>query len=411
MKNPTLAVMPMQNMTLADLQERYRYFGRRAKTLCGVGLDGKPLSETLSAFFDKLATGINDPESMRLRAEFMAKVQVDPEARRQFCALRLETYNNYLFAELHWISYYFNIVTLKDDERPLEQNDYDKEIKFYFVGADGRPKNQKLFKDPVENLLPLRTLSSPVMRYKVNDIYRGNIVDQAVKTLTLARDCAQRMESECFQLVKTIFGPFSFTGPKANWPFVANSYIDTRNLPTSNNIPVFGANGYFDYATLDEIINYAKLINGVRSAMVNVGEFRPTGRVRVASSQIRFFGTFAAGSSTPGTATPAAAAPASAAEGMFEKGWGGVFYKGIQWSFEPDATLDPTENVVYPEFTVKPGRVWFKPSQDREAVRTGQQDATLFQNNEEERQMSKVFAASINSATRIFAARFDYTKV
>jgi len=408
-KTNEIAVMPMQNMTLPELQERMRYFGRRARTLCGVGLDGKPLGETLGAFFDTMASGINDPKTISARNEFMAKVDVDPAARRQFCALRLETYNNYLLAEMQWINYFFSIVNLKDDERPMEQNDYDKEIKLYFVGADGRPKNAKVFKDPTENLLPLRVLASPVMRYKVNDIYRGNIVDQAVKTLTLSRDAVNRMERECFNLLQTIFGAFTFTGAKANWPFVANSYINTDNLPTTNDVEVLNANGYFDYPTLDEIINYAKLVNGVR--MPNTGEFRPTGRIRVPSTHIRYFGTFASGSSTPGTATPASAAPAAPEEAIYEKGWGGVFYKGIQWVFEPDATLDPAVKKCYPEFTIKPGRVFFKPSQDKEVVRTGQQDSVLFQNNEEERQMSKVFAASINSATRIFAARFDYTEV
>ena len=97
-----------------------------------------------------------------------------------------------------------------------------------------------------------------------------------------------KMEAECKALLLSVLGTFTFTGPKANWPFVANSYIDTRNLPTTNDVPVtychgamgdttFGTPGTqigaFDYPVLDEIINYAKLIDAIR--LPGTGEFRP----------------------------------------------------------------------------------------------------------------------------------------
>ena len=427
--NGELAQLPLRHMTQDDLRTRFERSARTARHLVGttVGDDGQicALNTGVEAFFTKMAKGLSDPESIKQRNEFMAKCEKDPEARKQFCALQLKTYNNYLMAEMAWIAYFCQITTLPDDGRPMVQNHYDKEIKCYYVGADGKPKEMKVFFDDTEVALPLRTLATPLMKYKVNDIYRGNIVDQAVRSLTLTRDLGNKMENEMkLVLLKglqgagpvngPVSGGFTFTGLKANWPFVANSYINTANLPATNNINIAYPKGgsvntvvgSFDFPVLDDIINYGKLLNAVR--LPGTGDFRPTGRIRVPSTHIRNFGTFAAGSAVPGSASTAAAAPSSPEVKIFEDGWGGVHYKGIDWVFEPDATLDPTVNTCYPEFTVKPAEVFLKPSQDREFVRTGEQDPQLFATNEEQRAMKKVFYGYMNSAMLIYFAAFNY---
>jgi hypothetical protein len=431
-KQVVMKEIPMRKMSGPELQRRLLLFAARARSISGTGLDengqmcSAPLGQEVSDFLTNLSKNLTDPAAIRAREEFLAKVEADPEARKQFCALQLKTYNNYLIAEMRWMNYFFHVTTLGPADRPMVQNHYDKEVKCYFVGADGRPKQMKLIFDDTETLLPLRIITSPKMKYKAVDLYRGNIVDQAVRSLTVARDLANRMENESKLMLLTTLGAFTFTGPKANWPFVANSYIDIGNLPTNNDVAVtychgaknttnFGDGtlattgaqiGAFDYSTLDEIINYAKLLDAVR--LPGSGEFRPTGRIRVASTHIRNFGTYAAGSNNPGSASVAAAAPSKIQEGVYEEGWGGVTYKGIDWTFEPDATLDPTLNQCYPEFSIKPGEVFLKPSMDKEVIRTGDQDYALFQDNEEERWMKKVFQPYVNSAQRIYFARFNY---
>ena len=406
--------LPVSSMSVGELEYRFRTFARRASSLCGTILvDGKPQSaSTIGGFFDRMAAGLNDPETIRQRNEFLDKVsKKDPVAREQFCALRLETYRNTLYAQMEWINQYFQVVELADDERPLVQNTFDQEVKCFYVGQDGRPKSQKVFKDDVELALPLRVLSTPIIRYKAVDLYRGNIVDQALKTLHLSRDMANKMEYEAFQLVNNnAFGAFTFTGKRANWPYVANSYINTDNLPQTNDVAVQGTNGYFDWPTLDSVIDYAARFNGVLAEEA-LAAFRPTGLIRLPSAHMRYFGTFAPGSSTPFSATPASPLANRAEQEVLEKGWVTVEYKGIQWRFMPDATLDPTVNKCYPEFTIKPGRVFRKPGMDKEFIRTGDQDRELFAANEEERGMKSVFSAYFNSARRIYFARFDYTKV
>jgi hypothetical protein len=412
MKNDKVIELPVSNMSVGELEARFRYFARRAKSLCGTILvNGKPQpASSVSGFFEQMAAGLNDPDTTRLRNEFLDKVSKnDPVAREQFCALRLETYRNSLYAQMDWINQYFTVVELASDERPLVQNTFDQEVKCFYVGADGRPKSQKVFKDDVEVALPLRVLSTPIIRYKVVDLYRGSIVDQALKTLHLSRDMANMMESEAFKLIQNnAFGTFIFTGKRATWPYVANSYINISNLPTTNDVTVLNAKGYFDWPVLDEIIDYASRFNGVLAEEAQM-EFKPTGRIRLPSSHVRYFGTIAAGSSTPGSMTPAAPLATKPEEEILEKGWIKVYYKGINWVFIPDATLDPTVNKCYPEFTIKPGRVFRKPSLDAEFLRTGAQDRDLFAANEEERGMKTVFNCYFNTARQIYFARFDYT--
>ncbi|MGA3266088.1 MAG: hypothetical protein ABSE16_04620 [Verrucomicrobiota bacterium] len=109
--------------------------------------------------------------------------------------------------------------------------------------------------------------------------------------------------------------------------------------------------------------------------------------------------------------SPAAPLSTKPEEKILEKGWISVNYKGIRWVFIPDSTLDPAVNKCYPEINIKGGRIFRKPSQDREFIRTGEQDAQLFSANEEEHAMKTVYSAYINSARAIYVARFDYTQV
>ena len=411
MKKDNVIELPVSQMSVGELEARFRYFARQAKSLCGTILvDGKPQpASSVGAFFEQMASGLNDPETTRLRNEFMDKVSKnDPVARQQFCALRLETYRNTLYAQMEWINMWFETVELAADERPIVQNTFDQEVKCFYVGQDGRPKNQKVFKDDVEVALPLRVLSTPIIRYKVVDLYRGNIVDQALKTLHLSRDMANKQEAEARDLVfNNAFGVFVFTGKRATWPYVANSYINTDNLPTTNDVAVPGANGYFDWPVLDAIIDYAARFNGVLAGDEQL-TFKPTGVIRVPSSHPRYFGTFAPQSKVPFSALPTSPLANVAEQEVQGKGWQTVSYKGVKWTIVPDATLDPNVNKCYPEFSIKPGRVYRKPSLDAEFLRTGAQDKDLFAANEEERGMKSVFSAYFNSARRIYFARFGY---
>lgn len=395
----TLQEMPMGTMTLDQLQERFRYFGRRASQLCGTSADGKPLSASVKEFFDGLLASTT-PEGIAARNEFMAKCEKDPVARQQFCALRLESYNNYILAQLNWISQYANVINLKDDERPIEHNTTDSEITCYYVARNGRPKMVKITKDDAEAFLPLRIVTTPKVRLQEWDIYRGSIVDAALATIRLSFDLTNKIEYEFFLNIRTNGFVATFdtsAAKKASRDYNPTSYIQTANLPTGNDITVTGATSStkFGFATLDEIIDYAQRWAGTSPD----GDLQPTGVIRLPSKHVKEFAN---------GITPSGATNNAVAEALLEKGWTGTMYRGLNWVFKGDNTLDPAVATCYPEFNKKPARVWFKPSGDKEVVRTGNDDYELSQNNEQERWMKKVYGSSINTATRKLMARFTY---
>ncbi|MDE2105480.1 MAG: hypothetical protein KGL39_50095, partial [Patescibacteria group bacterium] len=98
--------LPVSQMSVGELEARFKFFARQARSLCGTVLvDGEKRNASgVAAFFDRMASGLNDAETIRLRNEFLDKVQKgDPAAKQQFCALRLETYRNSLYAQMEWI--------------------------------------------------------------------------------------------------------------------------------------------------------------------------------------------------------------------------------------------------------------------------------------------------------------------
>lgn len=404
-------VIKVGTMSQADLEERLGYFARRARTLNGLitvkEADGrlvqKPIGAQVASFFDNLLKSTTDPEMIRKRSEFFDKLQNgDPVTKHQFAAARMESFDNFLMARLDWINQYATVQTLGEDEWPIEQNTTKTEVTCYYVGEKGTAKLQKLTKDLPELRVPIRLLTTPVVRYTEMDLYRGNIVQAALETINLTFDLANKENYEFFQMLKNnaFKTAWDFSNAKkAKWPFVTNSYIDQNNLPAGNDITVTGASSstYFDFTTLDEIIDWSMRWNGLSAE----GDIRPTGRIRLPSSHVKKFGS---------TITPGGATSNKVADELLEKGWTGVRYRDINWVFIGDATLPASEHICYPEFNFKPARYWKKNGKpwNLDVTRTGEHDRALFESGEQERQVRTNYAASINTANLRKLARFKY---
>ncbi len=401
-------LLRLGSMNEGDLHERLQFFARRSLTLCGTILvnEGgqmvpKPIGATLSAFFNDLLASTTDPAKIKQRTEFLQRVEGgDPVAKAQFCAARMETFNNFISAQLPWISQYANVVTLQPDEWPVHQNSTMEETTCYFVGEDGTPQMSKVRKEDPETRIALRYLTTPVVRIKEFDLYRGSVVSAALAVLRMSFDLANKENYEFFALLKstafvTAFDNAQTKKQKNAWQKV--SYIDANNLPSGNDITVTGASGstYFDFATLDEIIDYAMRFDGLSPE----GNLRPTGLIRLPSSHVRKFGS---------GVTPSGATSNPIADNLLENGWTGINYRRVNWVFVGDPTLPASEYICYPEFNMKPASVYHKPAANAEVVRTGQQDNKLFEANEQERQLRIAYGAAINTANIRKLARFKY---
>ncbi|HEV2330569.1 MAG TPA: hypothetical protein VGY56_17450, partial [Verrucomicrobiae bacterium] len=237
MKPPTLR--SVGSMSVNDLRVKLRAFGARAKYCSGRTINGELLSEALPKFFNELLDSTTNPEKIRQRNEFLARAEDDPAVRQQLASVRVELFNNYLLATNHFLDFFFEVVNLKLDERPVAQNTTMQPVKCYYVGDDGEPRMVRVDRDDQDQLINMFFLTTDIVRYKKVDIYRGSIVDAALATLRMSYDAANQMDEIVFNLLNsTAFGDFVFTGKKQNFPYLANPRIKTANLPSTNDILV-----------------------------------------------------------------------------------------------------------------------------------------------------------------------------
>jgi hypothetical protein len=386
------------NMSLPELQKFIKYCGRTSFLQGNVFIkdkDGKPqlcsMATELPKFFDDLLKSTNDPQKIAQRNEFLTRAAQDPKTYQQLCALRIESFNNFIYATLNIVDFFFEIVQLQRDERPAETNTTQNEIKCYYNGPEGEPKMVSIARDDNEELKNLHFLSTDVVRYKKVDIYNGSIVDAALQTINLAYDWKNKAEDIAFALLNNgsaIFGAFTFTGKKATYPYVSNSRINSANLPSTNELAVSGASSStnLELSAFDKVIGYCARWAGSNPGM----DLKPTGRVLVPGNDLETFGS---------TVNATGAAATTPAEAILQDGWVGIHYKKINWTLIPDNTLAP--GTMYPELNIKPGRMFLKSSLDTEELKDVGE-------NEQERKMKKVVGFSLNSANRRNICRVTY---
>jgi hypothetical protein len=377
----------------SQLERQLKVFRANALSLSGVTTAGRPLGVETAKFFDDLLKNSQDPEHLKKRTEFMQRAEKDPAVREQLCGIRIENFQNYVLPALLATSFHFDVVNLNPDERPVHQNSAMQETKIWEIGPDGESRMVRINREDVETLISLKWLSTETVRYRLVDIYRGSVVDAALQTINLSLDMSNKRDALAQKLLDdTAFGAFKFTGKRSGWTFVPNSRVNMKNIPATNDVAVSGTSNKFGFLVLDAIIDYAARMG---SAYPD-GGFGATGRIRVAPLDIK---------GIAGGITPSGAKPAQIAEELIEAGYFSVNYMGKNWLFVPDNTLDPDLGYCYPEFSKKAGRVYLKPSLDREEL---VDNTELRKRNEQEKYIVSPFGCAMNEACRPMVARFDY---
>jgi hypothetical protein len=395
----------LNTISMEQLHARLKLFGTRGLALCGRTADGQLLGRQVKKFFDELLTSTTDPERIRQREEFMARAEKDPVARQQLCGIRVETINNYIMATINIMGMFFEVVNLADDERPVVQYTTNQEIAVAYVGSDGGLRSAKVVKEDDEVLINLHYLTTDAVRYRRVDIYRGTIVDAALKTLWMAYDLKNQMDARCYSLLtdatKGAFGTFRYykdgqtpLSKRSQYTYLPNSRIDVRNLPATNDV-VLGDNSTstsFRIACLRAAKKYVSKWQGCFPE----GDLALTGRVLIPGADA---------ADISDEIVPSGSTRNRVADELMERGWARINYLGTDFDLHTDNTLPPNQCLF--ELNRKPGRVYLKPSQDREVAR-GEDVYELAKNNEEERWSQKVFGAYITSATRMNVLRVTY---
>lgn len=352
------------------------------------------------------------------KADALATVRAamagDAKALRSLNALRLTQSDNYIKASSNFMSF-FEVVTLKDDERPGVKYTSQNEISCGYVAQDGSPRRVKIEPHRDHATIPLRHITSNKVGYYTRDIYDGsNIADMARATFDIAFDLSYKIDRECFTLLNAavgsggVFGAFTVNGAKANRLYVPHSGIITSHLPDTNDITVHETAissdgtvyndatspivGRFGVRVIQEIIRYAESW-GQWSPQ---GQLVPTGEIIVPSSDI-----FAIMLDHSVISTSAGRPTESDLErDMAEKGFMEINYGGRTWRFVRDVTIE--SGTCFPKFNKVPGQVFLKPSQDREFTKTDEEA------NWEERSQQKVFGAYVLNHWRMNALRLTY---
>lgn len=330
-------------------------------------------------------------------AKLYKEALTDPGKMRSLSALRIQQVSMYLLASLNFASRYFTVVNLGPEDRPLIQEVLEhNEVSYGYVGQDGNARRTKVMPDTTETLLPLRWLNSDVVRYRLQDIYAGDISKAVKATLDTGYDLANKIDGLAYSLLTAslvnggVFGTFTVTGTKVSRVYIANSRINTANLPTTNDIALAGNSGStkFRLSAFAAAMHYCDQWAGV----FRDGDLRPTGIVLVPSADT----TDLASEITPTTTSIAAS---SVQENLLH-GYTRVNYLGVDWTLIPDNTL--TSGQAYFQLNKPLGWIYRKPTMDMEMTK---QDQWM---NYEERFQKSVLGLFIPAQRRMNALRVTY---
>lgn len=366
-----------------------------ALSLNGRRADGSDLKTSVLAALSAEAEAPPTAAELKEVGDLYRKAHAgDRAVAESLNALRVEKINNYIYGPLNFASLFFRMEELGDADRAVVQNDTNQEIRVGYIGEDGAPKSVKLGRSPEEALIPLKTLATERYGYRLRDLYNGSVEQAAQANINVAFDMANKIDQLAYNLLTAslpnggAFGTFTTTGSKPSRVYVANSRIDTSNLPTSNDIQIPSISGSttFGLSTIRTIISYCDQWGGAFAE----GPLRPTGVIVVNSKD------------APALAlevTPTGSTNNTIADGLMNN-YTSFSYLGVRWVIVPDNTI-PTKK-CYVQLSRPPGTIYTKPSHDQsfEDVQPAK--------NWAERYMTKVAGFYIPTARRVNALRVAY---
>lgn len=319
-------------------------------------------------------------------------------------AMRVTQVDNYIRAMGNWGTLFFEEIQLADDERPWFVNTHRTEVDIDYIAENGLPDVKQAVRPQSETKIDLRLLSSVDVEYQIRDIYQGNIDAGALATFDIAFD----LMAKCEDLAKTILhqGYGSFSGAKINDSnatdllekvYVTNSYIDTTNFPTTNELTVDSGTTINADSKLD--INFVKAVEKYCQSWGNVfpdGPLEATGVVICPSSVVTDIFEGLDPTSDLKTAT---------SENIMNNGYLNFQYAGKTWMLVGDPTING--NYVYPILNKRYGHCYKKTSWDREFV-TPESPMMRERYNREKRSQTKLIGFATASPWKVNVCRYKF---
>lgn len=315
------------------------------------------------------------------------------EAARSLNALRIEQINNFILPSADIAPRFFQVINLAEDERPAIQFNTKQETTARYIGADGDVRRVKILPNQTEVLIDLRMLWSDEVEYRIRDLYRGNIEENALKTVDIAFDLAVKLDDLAWTLLATAFGSFTTSGSKSARTYVAHSGIDTNNLPSTNDITLTTNTGATKFR--EEVLKATLAYCDAWGNAFPDGPLRPTGEIIMPSSETTDILSSVSFSGAVDNPT---------AEDL-RRDYTGVTYGKVAWKFVPSNKLP--KKTCYPVLNKPVGTIYFKPSMDESYDDGGTVEAR--RKNIGSRSMMKVVGMYIPLPRTINALRVKYT--
>jgi hypothetical protein len=372
-------------------------------------------------FITTLASEIDKPDKAKAMAEMIVAAWDDKTGKlqRSLNAVRMEQIGNFIVSESTFQSSFFNVITLAPDEQPGYINDTLHEVKVGYIGEDGHPQKVRIVKPQERTLVGLYSIASDEVRYRTEDIYRGDVRQTALATINIARDIRIKSDRLHYTALTAslanggCYGAFSYEASNtkvATRIYNAHSVINTSLLPTTNQMVQKASTSaarwdvqWYDPATLTNGDGFRPavlmLIEDYSNAWGDCLPFGQTGTRLVPTGEIIMPSD--APINLARYLTPVSNTLENVLqEQVLREGYMKLALNGRTWTFIPDVTIP--SGTLYPRFNLMAGLSYVKPSWDRAFVK---QD---IEQNWEERWNRKAFGIVIPSQSRPRSIQITY---
>lgn len=329
----------------------------KGRVLALNGLSAQPGNFAgLDTVFDTALKGAT-PEQAAALAGLVERARTnDPASITELAEFRLTTIDTYVRATNNFAALFFRGVNLGATQTAAFQHTFRHPVNVRYVGQDGGVRISRLTKSQKQVLIDLRELWTDDVEYPLRDINQGtDVAGMAQATVDLSWDLTHKINKDAKTLLDAALGAFVTTGAKLDRTWVAHPDVLTAGLPTTNILTLSGntASTKFRMAAIEAIIKYCDSWGNLFGAPV-----RPTGAILIPASE---------STGLVSEFSPTGLTSNAVADGVLAN-YTQFSYMNVNWTLIPDVTLGLGKAYVVLNRPV--GEVYYKPSFDREDVKT-----------------------------------------
>jgi hypothetical protein len=239
------------------------------------------------------------------RIELIKSAHGDHEKSQMLAEARIRRINNDVEATTMGASF-FEKEVLEPEEYPLFVVENDDKVYISYIGQNGKAPKRQLVQDESPFLVPLQTLSSEIVEYSMDSIYRGDL--KSFERVNRRIEIELRNQTDVNTKALLDAGALATFAAGTR---VVHRLVDTDNLNTGNYLDL-KAQGSLNLVVFKSILTYMEKA-GLTPTSIHI----PSGQLY----QMRDFVSLVAGiTGTGGTEDPDLTIPVAAHTELFRSG-------------------------------------------------------------------------------------------